>query len=64
MVGTAEENTQIIRRGYEAFSRGDLAALTDVLADGVVWHVAGRNRLSGREARPRRSPRLFQPTGR
>ncbi len=43
----AEENAALVRRGYEAFNRGDAATLTEIIAQDAVWHVAGRNRLSG-----------------
>lgn len=42
-----EENAAVIRRGYEAFNRGDLATLAQVIAEDAVWHPAGRGRLSG-----------------
>jgi len=37
----------IARRGYQAFAEGDVQWLNDHLSDGVVWHVPGRNPLSG-----------------
>lgn len=40
-------NVARIREGYEAFGKGDLAALNDLFADDVVWHVTGRNQLAG-----------------
>jgi uncharacterized protein len=33
----SEENLAIIRRGYHAFRRGELAALADLLDPEVVW---------------------------
>jgi ketosteroid isomerase-like protein len=39
-------NAELVRRFTEAQQRGDAAALMDLLADGVVWHVPGRNLLS------------------
>ena len=42
-----EQNIAAIRRGYAAFNRGDLHTLAEVLTEEVVWHVAGRNPLSG-----------------
>jgi ketosteroid isomerase-like protein len=38
---TEHPNIELARRGYEAFAKGDLAALTELLADDVVWHVQG-----------------------
>jgi ketosteroid isomerase-like protein len=34
-------------RGYAAFSTGDMATLNDLFADDAVWHVPGRNSISG-----------------
>ena len=47
--GTMSEhpNIQVARRGYEAFSRGDIDTLDDLFSNDVVWHVGGRNPLSG-----------------
>ncbi len=35
------------REGHEAFSRGDMAALTEIIAEDTVWHWSGRNPLAG-----------------
>jgi uncharacterized protein len=43
----AEDNARLLRRGYEAFSVGDMATLTELLAEDVVWHVPGKGGLSG-----------------
>jgi ketosteroid isomerase-like protein len=43
----AEENAELVRRGYQAFVAGDLAALGEVIAEDAVWHVAGSGVLSG-----------------
>ena len=40
-------NIDLARRGYEAFGAGDMATLTELIADDAVWHIGGRNRLSG-----------------
>jgi ketosteroid isomerase-like protein len=37
----------LLREAYEAFAKGDLAALDDVLAEDIRWHEPGRNQLSG-----------------
>lgn len=34
-------NAQLIRNGYEAFSRGDIAALSQLFTNDVQWHEAG-----------------------
>ncbi len=33
--------------GYAAFAKGDIAALNDLFAEDIVWHVAGRSQLAG-----------------
>ena len=38
---SAEENTRLVQSAYEAFGRGDLAALGDVMADDVEWMNPG-----------------------
>jgi ketosteroid isomerase-like protein len=40
-------NEDLVRKGYEAFSTGDMAGLRQLLDPQVVWHSAGRNPLSG-----------------
>lgn len=40
-------NAQILRRGYDAFARFDLEAIQNLFADDVVFHVGGRNVLTG-----------------
>jgi uncharacterized protein len=35
------------RRGYVAFATGDLATMTELIADDVTWHVTGAGPLSG-----------------
>jgi hypothetical protein len=37
----------IVRRGYEAFNRGDLKALTELFREDVSWHTPGRSPLAG-----------------
>lgn len=40
-------NAALLRKGYEAFAKGDMSTLTDLFAEDVVWHQAGNNQLSG-----------------
>ena len=40
-------NAALPRKGYEAFASGDMATMTDLFAEDVVWHLAGNNPLSG-----------------
>ena len=34
---SAEENTRLVQNAYEAFGRGDMAALAEVMADDIEW---------------------------
>ena len=47
MAGTAQENAELIRRGYEAFNSGDMGTLQQLFTEDAVWHVGGRGRFSG-----------------
>ena len=38
---SAEENTRLAQSGYEAFGRGDMAALAELMADDIEWVVPG-----------------------
>ncbi|MDX6286930.1 MAG: uncharacterized protein QOG53_2415 [Frankiales bacterium] len=44
---TAQENVETIRRGFEAFNKGDAETLTEIIATDCVQHVGGNNRFSG-----------------
>jgi uncharacterized protein len=37
----------LIRRGYDAFSRGDMDTLRELFHSDIVWHAPGRSQLSG-----------------
>ncbi len=43
----AHPNEELIRRGYGAFSSGDMQTVDELLADDVVWHVPGRGPVAG-----------------
>jgi ketosteroid isomerase-like protein len=43
----AKENADLVRKGYEAFQRGDLDAFDNILTEDCVWHVPGRGQLAG-----------------
>lgn len=43
----AQENVEVVRRGYEAFNAGDMATLADLFAEDAVWYAAGSGVLSG-----------------
>lgn len=44
---TAHPNVEVTRRGYEAFAKGDVAALRELMDDEVTWHVSDGGPLSG-----------------
>ena len=46
-MATAQENVQLIRRGFEAFNKADAVTLSEILASDCVQHVPGNNRFSG-----------------
>ena len=43
----AHPNEDLVRRGYEAFSKGDLDTLGQLFADDIVWHAPGRSPIAG-----------------
>jgi ketosteroid isomerase-like protein len=60
-------NVQRLKDGYEAFGKGDFAALDDLFAEDIRWHEPGRNQLSGtyegRAAVYELFGRVFEVTG-
>ncbi len=40
-------NAELLRKGYEAFDKGDMATLTELFSEDVVWHAPGSNPVSG-----------------
>jgi ketosteroid isomerase-like protein len=40
-------NLDLMRRGYAAYTSGDLETIDRLFADDVVWHVSGRSPISG-----------------
>ena len=44
---SAQENKEIIERGYEAFARGDLEATMSLFDDDVEWVQPGGSTVSG-----------------
>jgi hypothetical protein len=43
----AHPNEDLVRRGYDAFSRGDIETLRQLFADDTIFHEPGRNPVSG-----------------
>ena len=46
----AHPNEDLVRRVFDAYSRGDIQALLTDVSPGVVWHVPGRGPLAGDHA--------------
>ena len=45
---SAQSNAALMRKGYDAFSRGDMEMLrNELLAPDIVWHQGGRNQTAG-----------------
>jgi uncharacterized protein len=42
-----KENAEVVRNGYDAFAKGDLDTLRELIAADVVWKVPGKSPLSG-----------------
>jgi len=48
MATTAQHvNVQNARRAYDAFAKGDMQTVGELMADNIVWHVAGGGVISG-----------------
>jgi ketosteroid isomerase-like protein len=43
----AHPNEELTRRGFDAFAKGDVDTLRKLFDQDAVWHVPGRNQLSG-----------------
>jgi ketosteroid isomerase-like protein len=43
----AHPNEELVRRGFEAFSKGDVDTLRELFGPDAVWHAPGRSPLSG-----------------
>lgn len=41
------DNVDRMRRGYEAFGKGDLDTLRELFSPDIVWHNGGNNPLTG-----------------
>jgi ketosteroid isomerase-like protein len=43
----AHPNEELVRKGFDAFAKGDLETVQSTFADDIVWHVPGSSQLSG-----------------
>jgi hypothetical protein len=43
----AHPNADLVRKGFEAFATGDMAAMDQMMVDDAKWHVPGTGVLSG-----------------
>jgi ketosteroid isomerase-like protein len=43
----SDENAQLLRQAYDAFARGDVPTVLQILGEEITWHVPGRSPLSG-----------------
>jgi ketosteroid isomerase-like protein len=42
-----EQNLEFLRKGYDAFEKGDIDTVMTTFADDVIGHVAGKSQLAG-----------------
>jgi ketosteroid isomerase-like protein len=43
----ANDNADLVRRGYEAFNRADLATLREIIGEDATWYTPGRSPIAG-----------------
>jgi ketosteroid isomerase-like protein len=43
----AEENADVVRRGYQAFNTGDIKALNEIFDAEAAWHTPGHSPVAG-----------------
>ena len=43
----ADENAELIRRGYAAFNAGDMETLMGLFDENASWHTPGRSPIAG-----------------
>lgn len=61
-----EENLKVVQQAYEAFGRGDIRAVLDVLGDDIEWIVPGSRDVpyAGRRRGRREVAKFFGALGR
>ena len=57
-------NVDIFRRLYDSFTTGDMVKVAEEFADDLVWHVPGRNSISGDYKAPDEALGCFRKDGR
>ena len=40
-------NVELLRKGYNAYTTGEIDVLNELFADDIVWHIAGRSPIAG-----------------
>jgi len=40
-------NADVVRRGYEAFNKADIATLNEIFHDNSSWHTPGKSSIGG-----------------
>jgi len=40
-------NAALLRKGYDAFSKGDMETIRGIFAEDIRWHITGDSSLSG-----------------
>jgi uncharacterized protein len=43
----AHSNEELVRRGIDAFGKGDMDTVRETFAEDIVWHSPGRNAFAG-----------------
>jgi len=46
-MSTAEQNADVVRRGYAAFNAADIKTLTELFPENASWHTPRRSRIAG-----------------
>jgi ketosteroid isomerase-like protein len=41
------DNVELLRRGYDAFDKGDIETVMSLFTDDVILHVGGKSQLAG-----------------
>ncbi len=47
MMNKADENAEVVRRGYQAFNTGDVKTLTEIFDPTASWHTPGQSPIAG-----------------